>query len=557
MKLEETYTPGVIDVPEGKETVNAAFDGVVFQFDRATGCLTRFTVGERSGTCGAGGAMVWEGLEHRWVPVRSADEWNLGQNMLSFRQDFAGKLRLVHELMGSGGVVRWDVRLENVTDQELWLELLLGVPVPCAKVSDYFDGGSRKTELVVPRRKETPASTLPFVAASGGGLGVGVGVDPHICLHTIVSEWIPQGPGGAIRVGTKVVLAARERYSYTFFLVATDRTDFGAINVVDRFHALFPDLYRLRPDVPVYSYMPTDEYAESNPFVDQKRICYIGGFWGHGPGHSKGDEYGSARFWNNPVYEGHLSYEYCKKIEKAWGSLENLHLFHMAFNRRSFDNYYPVRRSHVCPDLTPNHLIRDLWPGYQPNNDPLCCGQYYSPHADLWLTNEYDTPLGRYFLDQTLKVYEKKKGFSPGWINDMSHVPLCRANDPVARRTPGRAFSRDLGPYVLRTLGRQARYEAINNLVHQGQRMSIWSDGGSYSYTLSAFSAATAVEGSATYRDLTSNGDTLAVARMLLGEKPITVINGFGGGDQIGRLHSPDQFTPRTFATTIATWTPS
>lgn len=546
MKHEPPYVPGVVDAPEGTETIEATLGAVGCHFDRATGYLTGLAVGDRSAVRGAGGVMLWEGLQRAWLPARKADEWNPGENMLSFRQEFAGRVEVVHELMGSGGIVRWDVRLENLADEEIWLELLLGVPLPFSAVDDYFDGTSRKTELMVPRRKETPASTLPLVAASGEGLGVGVGVDPHLCLHSIPCEWIPEALGGTIRVGTKVALAPGERYAYTFFLVTTGRTDFGAMDVVDRFHGLFPDLYRLRPDVPIYSYMPTDEYVAANPFVDQKRICYIGGFWGHGPGHSKGDEYGSPRFWNNRKYEGRLSYEYCKNIEKAWGTLENLHRLHMAYSRRSFDNYYPLRRSHVCPDLTPGHLIEDLWPDYRPDNDPLCCGQYYSPHADLWLVNEYDTPLGRYFVDQTLKVYDKKKGFSPGWINDMSHVPLMRASDPAAKRTPGRAFSRDRGTYVLRTLGRQARYEVINDQVHRGRRTSIWSDGGSFSYTLCAFSAATAVEGGVLYRDLTSNGDTLAVARVLLGEKPITVKNHFASDNQIGRYHSPDEFTPRS-----------
>ena len=545
MKLEPPYVPATVPAAQTPDPVEVRFDNLVCRFDRATGYLAGWTMGERSADRNLGGVMLWEGLQRQWLPGAKATEWNPGQNMLSFRQNFDG-VAVVHELMGKEGVVRWDVQLRNHRDREIWLEVLLGLPLPMAKVDQYFDGTGVKSELSVPRRKETPASTLPFVAASGEGIALGVGIDPHICLHAIPCEWIPESASGTIRQGAKIALAPQERYTYSFVIVTTDRADFGPLNAVDRFHQQFPDLYRFRPDVPVYSYMPTGNYAESDPFVEIKRLCYIGGFWGHGPGHSKGNEYGSPQFWNNPKYDEFPSYEYCRRIEKSWGSLENLHELITAYNRRSFDNYYPVRRSHICPDLTPRHLIHELWPGYRPSGDPACVGQYYAPIGDLWMTNEYDTPLGRYFIDQTLKYFAKKKGYSPGWINDMSHVPIMRAADEVAKRTPGRAFSHDLGTYVLRTLGRQARYEEINKLVHDGHRMSIWSDGGSFSYTLCAFSVATAVEGGVRYTETAGNGDTLAVARVLLGEKPITVLNDYARSESIGRYHQPEEFTART-----------
>jgi len=176
----------------------------------------------------------------------------------------------------------------------------------------------------------------------------------------------------------------------------------------------------------------------------------------------------------------------------------------------------------------------------------LCFGQYYGPITDWYIVNEYNTPIGLHLRDQARKYCRQTKGYCPGFINDMSHAgSIYRHNDPIAQRTSGRSFSRDLGTFVRKALGRRQRYEDLMGYVIDGNRMTFWSDGGSFSYTLGAFSAGIAIEGAGIYKDLTGPGDYTAAARYLIGEKPFSAMTHLND-DWIGYYLEPGEFTPAT-----------
>jgi len=367
---------------------------------------------------------------------------------------------------------------------------------------------------------------------------------PRIGVSDIVNEW---HPAGVIRQGTKLALLPSESFTLEFRVVQ-GRSDFGTLDAIDAFHALFPDLYRLRPDVPIYSYLPATQYWEwRRAHSDMTRMGYAGGFWGHGPSADKGDEFGNPKWWNNPKFDSDPHYtSYTRKIQTMHGTIENLREAIPFYYRQSYDNFYPVRRFHTCPDLTPVYIVNELWPGHAPNEDPICFGQYYLPLFGAMLVNEYRTPIGDWFCETTRNYLRAMGGWSPGFINDMSHAgALYRHNDPIAQRWTGRSFARDLGPFVRKALGRQQRYEVANNYVERGQRMSFWSDGGAFSYTLGAFSAAMAIEGASMYQDLSGNGAYIAPARNFVGEKPFTAMTHIND-EQMGYRLKPEMFTPET-----------
>ena len=110
---------------------------------------------------------------------------------------------------------------------------------------------------------------------------------------------------------------------------------------------------------------------------------------------------------------------------------------------------------------------------------------------------------------------------------------LYRHNDPVAKRTPGRSFSRDMGTLVRKALGRKQRYEVVNGFMDSRHRSSMWSAGGAFSYTLCAYSPAIAIEGAGMYKDLSGTAKYVVPARYLLGEKPLTAM-----ADPAGRCGS-------------------
>lgn len=545
-KLVPPVVPAAMPAPAGPQTTTAQLGDVGLTFNNANGQLLGLTMAGRAAPAGANGLQLYRGLEHVPVAVQSLQDLRRKPHAVTFTQSFADSVTARQEITRVGEALRWRVTLRNGGQQETWLEPLLSLPVPLAKVTEVFDGCQPRQVVNLPRRRQEYCSTLPFVAAADASSAFGVGLDPHTGLSDIVSEWVPLPEGGVLRQGTRLVLSPGESYTYDFYLVNTP-ADFATLDALAAFHGLFPDLYHLRPDVPVYSYMPASQHYEADKCVDMKRQGYAGGMWGHGPGHDKGDEFGTTRWWANPALDEDAHYKsYARNIERLWGTIFDLRQIITMIYRQSWENFYPVRRFHTCPDMTPEYIIKDIWPGYVPNEDPLCFGQYYGPIWQAYVVNEYNTPLGRHFCDQTREYYRKMAGSTSGYINDMSHAgALYRHNDEIAQRTPGRSFSSDLGPFVRKALGRQQRYELINSFADAGHRMSIWSDGGAFSYTLCAFSSAIAIEGGGMYKDLVGPGDYAVPARYMLGQKPLTAMTHMND-DWIGRYLPGEKFTPES-----------
>ncbi len=524
---------------------------IQLSFDRRTGTLLQLNLARSTS---AEGLHLYVGLDRRRMKIAKVLDYRHQRpgsdgTAVRFTQQFEGNVEAVHEIARLSNGYRWQVTLVNRGEQEVWLEALLGVPFD-EKVSHVFDGCEIRSAVALPRHRDEYCLTLPFVAAASGPIcSLGVGIDPRVDLSDIVTEWVPTEKSGVIRVGTKLALAPRESFTLPF-LVVDDLSEsphfFGTLDAIAAFHDCFPDLYKRRPDVPVYSYMPATQDASSDNAWDMKRLGYAGGIWGHGPGHDKGDEFGRAEWWDNPELYSRPEYQgYTRKIERLWGTLAGLREIIPYYYRQSYDNGYPVRRFHTCPDLTPEYIVNSLWPGHQPNEDPLCFGQYYKPITNWFIVNECRTPIGAFFCQTTRDYFRATAGYCPGYINDMSHAgALYRHNDPIAQKTPGRSFSRDLGPFVRKALGRKQRYEVLNQFVDDGHRASMWSDGGAFSYTLCAYSAAIAIEGGAMYKDLTGSATYVIPARNLLGEKPLTAMTHIND-DWTGRFLSPEEFTPQ------------
>jgi len=532
--IAECHAPA--DPPDA---VEERLGDYTLRFDRQTGILLSGKWAE--------GLTLHDGLDRRPLrPQRMRNYYRQGDT-LGFTQEFAGQIEAVQRLTARGPTLVWQVTLTNRrAKEEAWLEPLLGLACPLDVVTEIFDGCEARRTVQLPRHRDEYCLTLPFAAASGGGRFFGLGTDPHTDLCDIVTQWIPTGKSGVLRQGTKLALAPGESYRLPFYVVQGP-ADFQTLDAVAAFHSCFPDLYTLRPDVPLYSYMPATQGLTVDGSPDFKRLGYAGGIWGHGPGHDKGDEFGRAEWWDNPQLYHHREYQsYTRRMENIWGSLAGLRECITCYHRECFDNAYPMRRFHTCPDLTPNYLAQSLWPGYRPNEDPACFGQYYAPINNWWIVNEYATPIGAFFRQTTREYLRQTRGYCVGLINDMSHAgALYRHNDPLAQRAPGRSFARDLGTFVRKALGRKQRYEVANQYVDGGQRSSFWSDGGAFSYTLCAYSAAIAIEGGAMYRDLSGPANYAIPARHLLGAKPLTAMT-HPNDDWTGRFLRADEFTPAT-----------
>ncbi len=100
----------------------------------------------------------------------------------------AGDIVATHERVTEQGALTWRIKLTNTGSKEAWIEALLSIPVPFGKVEEFFDGCEPRRVIHLPRHRDEYCSTLPFVAASGGGRFIGVGLNPRIGVSDIVNE---------------------------------------------------------------------------------------------------------------------------------------------------------------------------------------------------------------------------------------------------------------------------------------------------------------------------------------------------------------------------------
>ncbi|NOZ19562.1 MAG: LamG domain-containing protein [Planctomycetes bacterium] len=485
--------------------------------------------------------LLLEGIERKPLTEFTTQKLESKAGESAWEERYAGKVLLRYHTSHADECDRWDVEFVNLTNEELWLEALLTTPVPFS-AKEYFDMSWVHHDLSAPRRRDEYVSSLPFVAAAGESKFLGIGIDPHINLSALISEWVPQENGGVIRQGTRVVLDPKASYSLRFVLVRAEG-DFGVLDAIAKYHSLFPDLYKQKPDVPVYSYMPVCRYFEYLSYPDLARLCYMGNQWGHGPGHCKGDEWGTQKYWDMPKDPKRPDHAYAAKMERLWKSIDGLREQFLVRSKRSYDSYYTLRRSHYLPNWAMRFVVEDLWPEGMIGGDRLVCGQYY---PQMYYANEFNTPLGRHYKQTTTNIMKHIGHISPGFINDMCHTSPFRFTDAIARKTPGCAFSKDRGRYLVGAFGHVDRYKLINDFVDpRGFRQSIWSDGGVVSYMLLAHSAAGAIESGVPF--LQWPGPELAhvPGRYMIGEKPF-VLHWSKENEWFGRFFKPKDFTPKT-----------
>lgn len=505
------------------------------QFDENTGALLQLG----SYKADVAGLMLWQGVERNPLSVISKNlHWAQNKNdALSFVQEWEGGLQVRHNLtVGAKGQLSWNLEFENQGKDSLWLEALMGIPV-MKSTTEFFDMSWRQTQLLFPRRRDEYVFSLPFVAASDGKNSLGIGLDAHQAESALIGEWLPGTP--SIRQGTRVALNPGEKQTLDFVILASEG-DFGVLDALVAYHRLFPDLYALSKNVPVYSYLGVCQHFPYVNIPDLTRQYYVGGQWGHGPYFTKGDYLGTSGFWDRADLKDRADYQHAKGNAKRYKTPENLKQQIIERSRDAFDNYYTPRRSHDVPNLAARFIVEEYMPGIDFPDDPLTAGQYYQQNL---IVNEYRTPLGYKFMDDQANTMRLIAQYSPGFINDVCQSSSMRFTDAYARQSPGRAFSADRGEYLVAAAGHQQRYDMIRGFADHGYEQSMISDGGQISYTLSAHGAANTFESGNPFISTTSMQAGLAASRNLLGEKPNSVLTSYGL-DDIGSQFKPEDFTP-------------
>ena len=460
----------------------------------------------------------------------------LAVNNDSLQADF-GKIKVRGSFGDKKGSSRTlTLNFENTGSTTARLEFQFGAKAAFSAKS-YFDGLQERFNIQYPRYRDSYPLVMPLAALADGKNFASIGLDPHFPYNDLVHAW----RDNTMFCGTKFVLSPGEKFALTIYS-SNGLSKYGTAAALDRFYADYAALYRPHPKSTVYTQLPLANHYGFKPPQDIQRQGFGGGFWGHGPYHTAGDDTGF--FWDKKLDPADKSTKHALSWRRRInGPKEKLHRDIRLVNQYEFDNYYGVRLYHGEPDLIADWIVKIVDPAFRPGDDPLHTGQYYKYRRGGYIFNELNTLLGNHILKVTEDYFNiGMKGLSPAWINDVFYInTVARFNDPVAQKTPGRSFSCDMGDFVRGAAGKQRRIKFVNSLESGKCRTDFIADGGSFSYSVAAHVAQSAIESGSTF-DILSGMGFVRYSRNLHGEKPIAAYNQPTQFDS-GRYFDPESAT--------------
>lgn len=515
--------------------------------DQKTGALTKIsnTQFNNSTNGKSAGLEIWQGVARKpVVNAKIIGPIAQNENVITFQQLWPGDIAVTNKISeNNNGEIFWDLEFHNKGKQKQELETLIGLPIHFT-ANDFFDMSWVQNKLDIPRRRDEYVYSVPFVAASNGKEGIGVGLDPNCLVSALMGEWIPakNGQPAIIRQGTQVVLEKNEKQNLRFILVKSTGA-FGAKDALAAYQDAFPKLYKQRSDVSKYSYMGTSQHFRFTYTAEISRQIYSGNQWGHLPYHTKGDYLGRERFWGRTDLKDDPSYKHAANSERINKTIENMRNNYFNRNKHSYDNYYTLMRTHDNPNSTAAFIVREVLPGVQFKDDPLTAGQYYLP--GFIYANEANNTLGEMLKEDMVNMLKLAGKYSTGITNDLSQWTSYRFNDKFIKGHAGRAFSADRGEYLVASVGVSNRYKLMDSVRFGNQARTMWSDYGGISYSTSAFSSANAIESGEWFYSLGGLQIGLEVGRNTLGEKPMALLSSYGL-DDIGSRFKTTDFTAST-----------
>ena len=420
----------------------------------------------------------------------------------------------ISALSGNNGQ-RIELTFRNNGKKDANLECLLAIPALKGE-NQLFDGADIKAAPPFSTYRDSYPSILPLAALANKQEYRAVALDPSFPYNDLIYA---RTPNSGTAQGTRFALAPGEEFTVKF-VTFNGKSRFGVASALDGYYNIFSKYYFIDRKNTVYNYLPVTMHWRGFLPPDTQRRGYAGGYWGHGPYHTKGDETGT--FWGK--YPKDPSFRHALNNEKSFKSPQLLHEAIQVENRYEYDNGYAVRRYHANPDLTATWLLREIDPVWEPKDDPLNTGHYYKRASRQYFVNEYKNKFAEFFKAELIRYYNYgMKDFSTGWINDTLYAnTTMRYNGPDTNKILGRSFSRDFGTFIRGAMGKQQRWEVIGSLTSRGYPMTMISDGGSFSYTLGAHSAQSALESGSIFESL-QGWNFLKNARFLHGEKPLAM----------------------------------
>lgn len=131
------------------------------------------------------------------------------------------------------------------TREPVWVRAEVRLPFAFAAAWGLFDGREARDGGAGEARQVQLLGTFPAVAAWSGQQGLAVGLDPGCQVSELaLAVRSPDGRHGALTVSAPLVLDPGRPETLSVAVTSFDPAPFGLLELIERWHAAFPDVYR-------------------------------------------------------------------------------------------------------------------------------------------------------------------------------------------------------------------------------------------------------------------------------------------------------------------------
>lgn len=491
-----------------------------------------------------------EGKQERDLKMKLLNERHDGQGhharyRLEGFQDAFLSLSIGHD---ASDYVKLNFEVDNQGSEQLWLEPRIEWELPASSFR-WFDGFEEKS---IAQARDRNVGTIPFAAYYTESEGWALGLNPMDYVSHFRSKLSTGEDQNQLEYASKMVVDPGSTEPRRFMLFQF-KPDFGYLNAVSAYWKFFPLRFQAAAGVHPNVHGPSNggtiwrfknEFypgTASSNYVPQVTEflrwrqgswswCYAG--FGHRPGDWLCTEEltGDWMVWPRKENEGEKVK--LREILKR-SATEFMQLHNDAYDR--LDAINEAGLMYIIPSYCEEELARErfadsIW--YDPNGNPRSSGPPWVVRYDRSLQMY---PYGNSFGDYTFQAVETIVERSN--IYGFSYDCIDRANydytGPGTEKSPGRAYSKELGVYVNAEIANAMFGEKVHSLKRGDYTMAL---SGNFRGSSGGYLSASAMDAVIIEHTPWDERPLPGTIRLLLGQKSVSFLHGYAHLPQVENM---------------------
>ena len=249
--------------------------------------------------------QLYDGKNRKYLKPKS-EKVNFETGTITVVSKYPNGLELIHSIIAHGPVVIWKMTFTNKSQNELWFEPSLRMPVT-QKTVNYWDGYKVSELSVLPIKRDILLNTYPAACVMSGKQGFALGSVPGV-----ITSYLENGVdvNGNAYYATRIVLPTAEKCDIEFVLYpfSGEYKNFDAMAV---YQQAFPDTFKptANTDKRLSGGSVTNSHYEGNRYgglntpikVKYAGQGYVGLCWAYAFYRRQGDYFGRRELWQDDL----------------------------------------------------------------------------------------------------------------------------------------------------------------------------------------------------------------------------------------------------------------